>query len=197
MYDLPTSITIGGKQFNVTLKGDYRMILDCFNALNDEDLTEQEGVIAALTIFYEDVKDIEDLFEVFNTEELLAEAIQEMYLFMNMGQEQVGMQVEYELIDWEGDSQIIIAAVNNVAHKEVRAEPYIHWWTFMGYYISIGQSVLSTVVSIRNKIVKGKKLDKEEQEFKRENPQYFMWRRATKQKLEDDEYAKSIWNSGQ
>ena len=196
MYDLPTSITIGGKQFNITLKGDYRMILDCFNALNDTELTEQERIVAALAIFYEDVESLDTLFEVFNTDDLLTKAIEEMYLFMNLGQEQIGMQVNYELIDWEGDSQIIMAGINNVAHKEVRAEPYVHWWTFMGYYMSIGQSVLSTVVGIRNKIVKGKKLDKDEQEFKRDNPQYFMWRKATKQKMEDDEYARSIWNSG-
>lgn len=194
MYELPISLKIGEKQFNITNRGDYRMVLDCFNALNDNELTEQEQIVSALLIFYEDITGIDNLFEVFDTEESLGEAIQQMFLFFNCGQEHIGMESDYTLVDWDKDEQIIVAAVNTVANKEVRLEPYIHWWTFMGYYISIGESVLSTVVGIRYKIVKQKKLEKEEKEFRRDNPHYFDWNFMSSSKQKMDELIKDIWN---
>lgn len=60
-------------------------------------------------------------------------------------------------------------AVNSVAHTELRALPELHWWTFWGYFMSIGESLLSSVINIRLKKAKGKKLEKCEQEFYREN----------------------------
>lgn len=170
------------------------MVLDCFNAINDPELSENEQVIAALLIFYEDIADIDELFEAFNTDELLAEAISEMFLFFNCGDNNVGMETNYKLVDWNNDSTIIIAAINNVANKEVRGEEYIHWWTFMGYYMSIGESVFSTVVGIRYKIVKHKKLEKSEKEFRRDNPHYFDWNYMDTSKAKADEAVKSLWN---
>ena len=37
MYELPTSITLKGIEHPIRNDGDYRMVLDCFNALNDMD----------------------------------------------------------------------------------------------------------------------------------------------------------------
>ena len=99
-----------------------------------------------------------------------------MFDFFNCGRSQsIGKKMNHKLIDWEQDSQIICSAINKVANKEVRAEPYIHWWTFMGYYSAVGESLLSTIVSIRDKIVRGKKLEKHERIFRQENPEYFIW----------------------
>ena len=65
----------------------------------------------------------------------------------------------------------------------------MHWWTFISYYMGIGEGGLATVVSIRDKIIKGKKLEKYEKEFKQHNPQYFKWREAvkTEEEKENDE----------
>ena len=89
---------------------------------------------------------------------------------------------------------MICAAVNTVAHMEIRSIPYLHWWTFVGYYMSVGQSVLSTVVSIRDKIKHGKKLEKWEQEFRRDNPTYFNRKQSEEDKAVE-EYIKNLWNS--
>lgn len=196
MYSLPTSIQIGEKQFNITNKGDFRMVLDCFNALNDEELEENEQVVAALLIFYEDIKDIDDLFVQFDTDELLAEAIQSMFLFFNCGQEHVGMETDYELVDWNKDEQIIVAAINTVANKEVRLEEYIHWWTFMGYYSAIGECPLNTIISIRDKLMRGKKLEQHEREFRQQNPQYFVWDSSTTEDKEAEALFNELWNQG-
>ena len=53
---------------------------------------------------------------------------------------------------------------------EVRALPYLHWWTFLGYYQSVDHDGLfGFVLTIRQKKARGKKLEKYEQEFYRSN----------------------------
>lgn len=193
MYDLPTSIVIENKEYLITNKGDFHVILDCFAALEDAELDERFRIYSALIIFYEDINSIEDIVNVFSTN--CQKAVNEMYNFFNCGQQNIGMTVQHKLIDWDQDSQMISAALNNVARKEIRSEPYIHWWTFMGYYCSVGESTLATVVSIRYKIVAGKKLEKYEKEFKRNNPEYFTWRSRNTQQQENDKLARQLWNS--
>ena len=105
-----------------------------------------------------------------------------------------GKQMNYRLIDWEKDSQMICSAVNKVANTEIRSEPYIHWWTFMGYYSAVGESLLSSVVSIRDKMMRGKKLEKYEQEFRRNNPEYFVWNTDSVADEEAEELFKQLWN---
>lgn len=193
MYDIPVSVQVGDKQYNIRNKGDFRMVLDCFAALDDEQLTEQERILASVVIFYEDMHSVEDTnkFSDYNT------AVTEMFKFFNCGQEESpGASTNYKLIDWQSDSQLVSSAINNVAGKEIRAEKYVHWWTFMGYYLAVGESALSTVVGIRSKIVKGKKLEKYEQEFRKNNPQYFRWNSKTVEQRAQDELARSLWNSG-
>lgn len=193
MYTLPNSIIIGDTEYSIRNNGDYRTILDCFSALEDIELPQQYRIYSALIIFYDGINSVDDVENKLG--ENVEEAVNKMFDFFNCGQENVGMQVNYKLIDWEQDSQIISAAINNVARREIRSEPYLHWWTFMGYYCSIGESILSTVVNIRDKIVKGKKLEKHEKEFRRNNPQYFNWRAEDIQKQEDDKLAFSMWNA--
>jgi hypothetical protein len=64
----------------------------------------------------------------------------------------------------------------------------------MGYFSAIGESPLSTVVGIRSKIAKGKKLEKYEQEFRHDNPQYFVWDSRTLQQREEDALLNELWN---
>lgn len=191
MYSLPLSVQLGDKSFKIRNNGDFRMILDCFNALNDSELSEDERIISSFIIFYEDFNCLEDISSI--DEDELNTLVQEMYKFMNCGNPESVGATHDKLIDWEADSTIICAAVNNVCGKEIRVMEYLHWWTFMGYYMSVGESTLSSVVSIRNKLVKGKKLEKYEKEFKKNNPEYFTWdKRSVKQK-EDDDLIRSLF----
>lgn len=192
MYDIPTAVNINGISYDIRNRGDFRVILDCFDALADESLTAKERLIACLIIFYVDINTASDIEKFSDVEE----AVKQMFLFFNCGQEESpGNQSKYHLVDWRTDSQLICSAINKVAGKEIRAEGYLHWWTFMGYYIAIGESTLSTVVSIRNKILKGKKLEKYESEFRRNNPQYFAWNAKSIQAKEEDRLVRELWNS--
>ena len=74
-----------------------------------------------------------------------------------------------KLLDWEQDAALIVADVNKVAGMEIRQLPFLHWWTFMAYFHAIGEGQLSTVVSVRDKLARGKKLEEWEKTFYREN----------------------------
>lgn len=188
MYQLPTEIEIEGRSFPIAENGDFRMVLECFSCLEDVELTQQERVFSALCIFYD--LDFDELVNLGNIET----AIKEMYKFFEADMPEAKEGQDYKLINWETDAAMICSAVNKVANKEIRSESYLHWWTFMGYYLAIGESSLSTVVGIRSKIVKGKKLEKWEREFREENNQYFNWNSKSIQQMEDEAWLKSVWN---
>ena len=192
MYSLPTEIQIGDKSYAVRNQGDYRTVIECFNFLEDRELTKQERILASLMWFY-GFEDIEEL-SVFGND--LLEAYTQMVRFFNCGKDEEEVQsTPYKLIDWEKDSLLICSAINTVAKTEIRAEKYIHWWTFMGYYMGIGECALSTIVGIRSKRAKGETLEKYERKFINENPQYF-WSNKTIEEQELDEEIRRIWNNG-
>ena len=194
MYELQTEVLINDDRYTITNRGDFRMVLDCLAALRDDELSEDYRVLASLLIFYNELDTFEDIQRNFyNIENLIFE----MYKFLNCGtEESTNSHTASPVIDWEKDSQMICSAVNKVAGFEIRSAQYVHWWTFLGYYMAIGQSTLSTVVGIRDKIVKHKNLDKWEKEFKRDNPDYFIWKSQSVEEREAERLIREIWNSG-
>ena len=166
-WNLPTSLNVGGKDYKI--RTDYRVILDILSAMNDPDIFEpgmsqeemkQEKVMTMLQILYVD-------FDQMNPS-IWEEASEKACEFIDCGIRDDG-KPKPRLMDWEQDAPIIVPAVNKVCRQDIRAAKYMHWWTFMGYYMEIGESMLSTVVSIRDKKRRGKKLEKWEQEFYRNN----------------------------
>ena len=194
MYGLPTSVEVHGRQFHIRQDGDYRMVLDCFAALRDSELSEDEKVLASLLIFYNEFNDLDELP---NDNDLMEGLIKEMFNFMNCGEEEMtGAMANQTVVDWEKDEKIIVSAINVVAQKEIRAEPYMHWWTFMSYYMGIGESLFATVTSIRLKLNRHEKLEKWEEKFKKDNPQYFVWKNIDLQSTEQQAILNEIWNTG-
>ena len=192
MYDLPTSITMNSQEWPIRNKADFRVILDCFLALGDEELTTEEKVFSSLIIFYEDLNSIEDVMNLPDVKE----AFDKMSLFFNCGQPDVKSSKSQKLIDWEDDSPLIMSAINKVAGKEVRAESYVHWWTFMGYYVAIGECPLATIVSIRYKKLNCKKLEKWEKDFIKDNPQYFTSSAQLIAQQEAEDWVRQMWEGG-
>lgn len=191
MYELPTELDVAGEYYNIRKRGDYRMVLDVFSVLEDNSITQSERILSALVIFYEDFDTIEDVLSHKNLEDF----INAMFKFFNADRQDATKNAR-KLIDWENDSALIASAINNVAHTEIRAEEYVHWWTFMGYYMAIGESTLSTIIGIRDKILKGKKLEKWERDFRNENPQYFTWKHDTIEEQDANKWIMDMWNSG-
>lgn len=77
------------------------------------------------------------------------------------------------LFDWEADAELIVPAVNKIAGGDVRALPYLHWWSFLSYFFEIGDSLFASVLRIRQKRASGARLDAAEAEFYRENRRLF------------------------
>jgi hypothetical protein len=72
---------------------------------------------------------------------------------------------------------------------ECRSVEYLHWWTFMGAYMEIGgDCAFSQIVSLRSKLAKGKKLEKYEREWLRQN--WDLVTLPTKYTAEDEEMLK-------
>lgn len=152
---LPRTARIGGEEYGIN--ADFRDVLDILRYLADESRPLFLRWMIAVGLFYDGKI----------PEEHQEEAAKYLAEFIDYDIPQG--KPSPKLIDWEQDAQMIIADVNKVAGKEVRAAPFIHWWTFLSYFYGIGEGQLSTVVSIRAKKKKGKKLEKWEQEFYREN----------------------------
>lgn len=158
VYSLPTSVEVGGQVYKI--RSDYRPILDIIMALNDVDLDNSAKGRIAVEIFYPDYETIPrgDLQEAFD----------KCLWFIRQGKED-GTPGPV-LFDWESDFNLIISAINRVAGKEVRAVEYIHWWTLSGYFAEIGgDCAFANVVAIRDKMKRGKKLEKHEKEYYRRN----------------------------
>lgn len=173
-YSLPTAIEIDGKSYPVTQNGHFEMVLDCFKDLNDEEIPQKLRVVDCCKIFYEDINDDSDIM-LFGDH--FDEAVKKMYSFFNCNQvelPQKNTSTSIKLVDWETDAQLICAAILEKAGKDIRSLPYLHWFTFMGYYMSIDpNSAWGNIISIRYKRARGKTLEKYEREYVDNNPQYF------------------------
>ena len=183
MWDLPIAVEINGKSHPIRNRCDYRVVLDVICALNDNELTDEEKIKCALFIFYEDISQIDD----FNT------AIKEMFRIINGGEEQEETQEQKpKLMDWGHDFQQIAPPISRVLGYDVRTpERFTHWYSFLGGYQEIGECVFSTLVSIRSKRMKGKKLEKWEQEFYQEHRK--MVELPRKLTAEEQEFLNSDW----
>lgn len=160
VYDLPIAVEIGGRQFKIRDMCDYRIVLRCIRALNDTELSEVERVQCAIIIFYEDYDQLEDL----------QTAVDEMFRIIGYDEAENTGQNKPQLMDWEKDFRQIAPPVSRILGYDVRTpDKYTHWWTFVGGYMEIGECTFATIVSIRAKKQKGKKLEKWEEEFYRDN----------------------------
>ena len=183
MWDLPIAVEINGKSHPIRNKCDYRVVLDVICALNDNELTEEEKVKCALFIFYEDISAIDD-FDA---------AIKEMFRIINGGEEQEESQEQKpQLMDWQHDFTQLAPPISRVLGYDVRTpDKYTHWYSFLGGYMEIGECTFSTIVSIRSKRAKGKKLDKWEEEYIREHRK--MVELPRKLTAEEEEFLNSDW----
>ena len=153
-WALPQQAAFGGVAYPI--HSDYRDVLEIFSYFDDPDLPEHLKWRIALALFYEGEIPTEHLQEAM---EFLAEFLK--------GGRQDGERVAPKLLDWEQDAGVIVAEVNKVAGQEIRALPYVHWWTFLSWFHGIGEGQLSLLVGIREKLRKGKKLEPHEKDYYR------------------------------
>lgn len=156
---LPKTIQVNGKAYDI--RTDYRNILRIFEAFADKDLSDAEKMIVCLQriiIHFRSLPRVD-----------YKEAYEQVYKFLLCGRPEERVP-PVKTFNWIKDEPMLFSAINKVAGKEVREAPYMHWWTFMGFFEAIDpESLFGTVVSIRQKRAKGKKLEKYEREFLNNN----------------------------
>ena len=157
-FGLPRSLEVNGR--DEPIRWEWMAVLDAISALNDPELENKEKVFAFLYIIYED-------FENFSKEDY-EPAFRAACDFINNGAEE-DRKTNVKMVDYEQDFRIMIPAINRVAGKEVRECEDVHWWTFLGWFMEIGECTYGTVLNIRNKKSQGKKLEKWEQDFYNKN----------------------------
>ncbi len=152
--ELPKSVCVNGHDYSV--RTDFRDVLKIVCAFNDPELENKEKVYICLCILYED-------FDAIPKNEYEA-AFKAALDFIDHGTQESDKKSPC-VMDWEQDESIMFPAINKVAGFETRTAEYIHWWTFVGYYMEISEGVFSHILSMRMKKAKHKKLDKWEQEY--------------------------------
>lgn len=164
IWSLPTHARIGDTRYKIN--ADFRDVLEILQYLNDQSKPEYLRWQIALALFYEGEIPTSNQREAM---EYLAEFVCYEKTYDKPGP---------KLIDWAQDAQMIISDVNKTAGTEIRGKEFLHWWTFLSYFYAIGEGQLSTVVAIRSKKQKGKKLEKWEQEYYQENKSKIDFRRT-------------------
>ena len=181
-WEFPTSLNVGGIDYEI--RTDYRVVLDLLTALADPELTDEDEQMTAymqsrviLEIMFPDCDNIPT--------EHMQEALDKISEFIDMGISDD--RKKPKTMDWEQDAPILIPAINRVLNCEIRAQKYIHWWTFLGAYMEIGESLFSNIINIRQKKAKGKKLEKWELDFYKENQSLIDFKKKNQRSDEEKE----------
>ena len=176
LTELPYTLNVGGEEKEIFC--DFRDVINILAAFNDPDLKDSEKTLIMLSNLYvDDWTEFEDINE----------AIKQAVWFIDWGKEYSEKQNGPRIMDWEQDYNLIISAVNNrAAVIDIRELPFVHWWTFLGYFSDRGECQFSSVTEIRDKINKGTKLEKWEKEILRENRDQIILKNNGADKFEDE-----------
>ena len=140
----------------MSIRTDFRVILEIFVMLADPELSDTDKTEALLRMFYEE--------RPADT----AAAVQAFRDFVDPFPSSGGGP---SLVNWSRDFPLLVGPVNHVLGTECRSMPYLHWYTFLAAYMEIPpDSVFAQTLRIREKLARGKKLEKWEKEFYHRNP---------------------------
>lgn len=176
IYGLPTSLEINGRE--EPIRWEYTAVLDILDAMEDPNLENKEKAYVSMWILFEN-------FDEF-AEEDYEPAFNALFQFINTGASDKAKS-QVRTVDFQQDYNLLIPAINRVAGKEIRNCDDIHWWTFMSWFMEIGDCTYSTVLSIRSKKRKGKKLESWENEFYAANREAVDIRRRLTEKEKENE----------
>lgn len=154
---LPKTLEVNGKA--LPIRTDFRVVLNLFPMFDDQELTDAEkAYVTCKTLYACDIAP-EDFIE----------ATKQAYRFIDGGDMPKTEPEKVRIIDWKKDERMIMPAVSKtVGVPDIRALPYLHWWTFLGIFGEIGEGMMTTVLTLRRRQAEGK-LSKEERDFIRKH----------------------------
>lgn len=158
-WGLPTQAVIEDRVYEIHT--DYRDILELLRWLDGTaapDLDRGERWYVAMRLFYPD-------FPAMPRQDWPA-ATRFLTEFLSAGRPEPARPGP-RLMDWQQDAPLIAAGISRATGQDVRALPYLHWWSFLSWFDAIGEGTFATVVALRDKLRRGKKLETWELEFYR------------------------------
>lgn len=158
-WTLPTRAVIEDRVYQI--HSDYRDILELMRWLDgtaDPALDQDERWYLAMRLFYPD-------FAAMPRQDWPA-ATDFLVYFLTAGRPEPAPAAP-RLMDWQQDAPLIAAGIQAATGRDVRALPYLHWWSFLSAFDAIGDGTFATVVAIRDKLRRGKKLEGWELDFYR------------------------------
>lgn len=162
---LPETLTVGGIEYSI--RTDYRNVLRLFEAFQDSELYPEEKQIVSVYMLFADFHGPDDVEANVADGFDIEEAVRQIAWFIAAGRQE--KKDDLPTYSWRQDEQMIFSSVNKVAGMETRELPYLHWWTFVGYFNEIGEGTFTFIMGIRNKLNHWKKLEKHEKEFLTKN----------------------------
>lgn len=176
--ELPRSLVVNGEEWDI--RTHFADILKIIVAFNDPNIDNAEKIYVCLHILYEGFEEMPES----DYEAAFKAALKFIDCGMPEGKKKPG---NARTMDWEQDESILFPAINKIAGFEVRAVTYLHWWTFMGFFMEIStDGVFGSVLRLRQKKKNRKvQLDKAEKEFWSANRELC----EIKPKLSDEERA--------
>lgn len=179
---LPKSLQVAGMSYKI--RTDFRDVLTIVEAFEDPELSTEEKIFVCLRILYEDFLQIPPAS--------LLEAYEQARWFLDGGKASK-KENSQKIMDWVQDEPLIFAAVNKTAGFETRTVDYLHWWTFMGYFMEISDGTFSQVVGLRSKKASHKKLEEWEKAFWNRNKDICKLRpKMTEEEKENKEKLKKL-----
>lgn len=182
VWELPTSLEVGGVGFSI--RTDYRVIIRLLNALSGDKFEPDEKAELLIEVIYIDFEKIPS--------DKREEALHKAEEFINMDIPPTSNK-HPSVVDWDKDAPLIISAVSRVLGHDLRLEKDMHWWEFLSAYMEIGDGIFASVISIRSKKQKHKKLEKYEIEFYRENKEIIDLQTAEVYTKEEKEALKRLF----
>lgn len=174
-YELPISVEICGKEYDIREKCEHRIILAVIEALTDKKENQNFNLHCAMRIFFENCDDLPDPLYAFSEEEkaVCTECANVINEIINCGKKNSGGtedENEKKIMDWKHDYPIIAPPVSRVLGYSVRDKNnYTHWYDYIGAMKEVGDCYWTNILNIRSKLNKGKKLENHEIEFYKNN----------------------------
>lgn len=158
-WGLPMQAELGGVRY--AIRSDYRDVLELLRWLNgqaDPALDQSERWYVAMRLFYPEFAAL--------PQPLWSDATQFLTEFLAAGRREQPRPGP-ALMDWQQDAPLIAAGISKAAGQDVRTLPYLHWWSFLAWFDAIGEGSFATVVAIRDKLRRGKRLENWELDYYR------------------------------
>lgn len=165
---LPKSLIVNGSERAINC--DWVTCYNIMAMLQDPNFEEYEKSYGMLDLLF--VGGVNSF-----AEEELPEATEQAVAFLDGSFHRSACQDEStkknestKLIDWKQDESLIMSAIISAIGHDIRNDPDMHWWTFLSFFTEIpATSTLSFIISIREKVFKGKKPEAYEKDFIKKN----------------------------